>query len=449
MFGFCFAFNQPLNDWDVSNVTDFSSLFYACTAFNQPLNNWNVSNATNFGGLFQSATNFNQPLNNWDVSNVTNMSDMFQYAYSFNQPLNNWNVSSVTNMEQMFYHAHLFDQPINNWNISNVTRIASMFHSAYTFNQPLDLWDVSNITSPTFPGLTQMFAYAVAFNQPLNTWDVSNITVMHNMFRGAISFNQPLDNWDVSNVENMQRMFEDASSFNQSLGNWNFTSCWNFTDMLSNSGMSPCNYDLTLQGWAASNTLNNWQTLGVNGLQYTTEGAIARQSIIDNHEWIITGDALVELTDLLIDANINGPEISIIPSGGTGSYIYSWTGPNGFESNLSSIVAPQNGLYTVTVTDGCETWSDTFEVLTVQITEVEATNIQIFPNPSSGLVQIVSPTAQQLALYDQSGRRILETNLTAGKQPLDLSALLPGVYSGRLMSLNGEYLQTVMVVLVR
>ena len=36
--------------------------------------------------LFDGAINFNQPLNNWDVSNVTNMSGMFYCATSFNQP---------------------------------------------------------------------------------------------------------------------------------------------------------------------------------------------------------------------------------------------------------------------------------------------------------------------------------------------------------------------------
>ena len=30
---------------------------------------------------------FNQPLNKWDVSNVTNMKCMFKNATSFNQPL--------------------------------------------------------------------------------------------------------------------------------------------------------------------------------------------------------------------------------------------------------------------------------------------------------------------------------------------------------------------------
>ena len=34
------------------------------------------------------ASSFNQQLNNWNVSNVTDMAYMFMHANSFNQPLN-------------------------------------------------------------------------------------------------------------------------------------------------------------------------------------------------------------------------------------------------------------------------------------------------------------------------------------------------------------------------
>ena len=44
--------------------------------------------------MFYDATSFNQPLNKWNVSNVTDMYSMFAVAKSFNQPLNNWNVSN-------------------------------------------------------------------------------------------------------------------------------------------------------------------------------------------------------------------------------------------------------------------------------------------------------------------------------------------------------------------
>ena len=45
--------------------------------------------------MFRNARSFNQPLNNWNVSNVMYMGSMFDGAISFNQPLNNWNVSNV------------------------------------------------------------------------------------------------------------------------------------------------------------------------------------------------------------------------------------------------------------------------------------------------------------------------------------------------------------------
>ena len=40
--------------------------------------------------MFVGAKNFNQPLNNWDVSNVKYIDDMFAGAKKFNQPLDNW-----------------------------------------------------------------------------------------------------------------------------------------------------------------------------------------------------------------------------------------------------------------------------------------------------------------------------------------------------------------------
>ena len=74
----------------LSNVTDMELMFLTRSGsihrFNQPLNNWDVSNVTNMAWMFgvQFGTNglgdFNQHLNNWDVSNVTNMSGMFKAA---------------------------------------------------------------------------------------------------------------------------------------------------------------------------------------------------------------------------------------------------------------------------------------------------------------------------------------------------------------------------------
>ena len=65
-------------------------MFYGCSSFNQPLNNWDVSKVTNMSEMFYGCSSFNQPLNNWDVSKVTNMSEMFYGCSSFNQDLGMW-----------------------------------------------------------------------------------------------------------------------------------------------------------------------------------------------------------------------------------------------------------------------------------------------------------------------------------------------------------------------
>ena len=62
--------------------------------------------------MFRDAISFNQPLENWNVYNVTDMFIMFWGARSFNQPLNNWNVSKVTDMRYMFNSASSFNQPL-------------------------------------------------------------------------------------------------------------------------------------------------------------------------------------------------------------------------------------------------------------------------------------------------------------------------------------------------
>ena len=88
--------------------------------------------------MFANAEAFNQPLNNWNVSNVRYMDGMFYWATSFNQPLNNWNVSNVMDMRWMFEVARSFNQPLNNWNVSNVDpECLQTYMFEWTFNQPL------------------------------------------------------------------------------------------------------------------------------------------------------------------------------------------------------------------------------------------------------------------------------------------------------------------------
>ena len=182
--------NQPeleyVNLQDVSNIVDMSGMFMCATAFNQPIGNWDTSNVKYMRLMFASyegPMKFNQPIGNWDTSNVTDMTGMFFGATEFNQPIGSWDTSNVTKMCAMFMAATLFNQPIGNWDTSRVINMTGMFAQASSFNQPIGNWDTSNVTS-----MKMMFVRATSFNQPIGSWDTSNIKDMRSFLLGADSY---------------------------------------------------------------------------------------------------------------------------------------------------------------------------------------------------------------------------------------------------------------------
>ena len=52
---------------------------------------------------------------NWDVSRVTDMSSVFKDKTEFNADLSSWDVSNVTTMEWMFYKANSFNTDLSDW----------------------------------------------------------------------------------------------------------------------------------------------------------------------------------------------------------------------------------------------------------------------------------------------------------------------------------------------
>ena len=54
-------------------------------------------------------SDFNQPIGDWDVSNVKDMNGMFYNAKSFNQPIGDWVISHKTDCDNMFYGAKSFE----------------------------------------------------------------------------------------------------------------------------------------------------------------------------------------------------------------------------------------------------------------------------------------------------------------------------------------------------
>ena len=151
--------------------------------------------------MFQSCDNLvgSTAFNNWDVSLVTDMSSMFQNARTFNQDIGGWDVSSVTSMDNMFLRASSFNQDIGNWDTSGVNGMYGMFASASTFNQDIGNWDTSAVTRMNF-----MFDGATSFNRDISSWDISGVSETARMFFGATSFNQDLSSWDISGMQELQ-----------------------------------------------------------------------------------------------------------------------------------------------------------------------------------------------------------------------------------------------------
>ncbi len=241
------VYNNTINNWNVSTITNFAGMFIEATKFNQPLNSWTVTSAINMSFMFKGATSFNQPLNNWNVATVTNMRDMFYDASVFNQPLNSWNTSKVENMAGMFCGAVRFNSTINDWDVSKVTNMSAMFQGAATFNQPLDKWVTSSVMNTS-----AMFRNAVKFNQPLATFITVNDTTMDAMFLGAAAFNQPIGNWQTGNVINMRNVFSAAGSFNQDISSWNTSKVKTMSGMFSSAIV----FNQPIGGWNTENVEN-------------------------------------------------------------------------------------------------------------------------------------------------------------------------------------------------
>lgn len=192
-----------ISQWDVSQVTDMSTLFMNMDLTDVDFTGWDVSEVINMQAMFQEASNI-PSLNHWNTSKVTNMSSMFVDS-DFNQPLNDWDTSKVTDMSGMFERCTRFNQPLNDWNTDSVTDMCFMFNKCKWFDQPLNNWHTDSVTNMSY-----MFKGCIRFNQPLTDWHTGSVTNMTEMFTGCRDLGQDFTGWTVDNVVSHDNMFGDS-----------------------------------------------------------------------------------------------------------------------------------------------------------------------------------------------------------------------------------------------
>ena len=191
------------------------------------MSQWNMSNVTNISGLFYSPNYGNDDflnhllkipennISNWNVSNVTNMHSTFYSCYFDILPVDmvdriqigNWNVSNVTIMDETFNHATLDNTiSIESWDVRNVLSMQDMFANSY-FNQDLTSWDINPVI------LQQIVSNVHGFENIVN--GVSERNYMFNENINMDVNNYPIRNAIINtinrNKSNMETMIAESA----------------------------------------------------------------------------------------------------------------------------------------------------------------------------------------------------------------------------------------------
>ena len=234
VFQSCIAFEGAgLEDWNVSNVENFSYMFINCSALTMKPEKWDVSKAQSLASMFSGCSYFEGQLDKWNVKNVTDFSYMFSNCGRFQGKVDEWLVgeNSATDLTAMFRGCGKFNGDIRRWNVSKVTNMSYLFSQCVQFAQNIFEWDVAQVTDMSY-----CFDGCVNFTHDLQSWDVSNVLSMRGMFRGAKNYNRSFEAWKdrVSNVTDFSEMFQGCSDFTGSgLNGWNVARGENFAWMFS------------------------------------------------------------------------------------------------------------------------------------------------------------------------------------------------------------------------
>ena len=206
-----------VNDWDISGISDLTTVFYHCHSLNQlVLSNWDTSNVTNMYCMFrycQSLTSLD--LSNWDTGNVTDMSYTFANCKSLTSlEISNWDTGNVTNMVNMFdICSSLVSLDLSNWDVSKVQNMGAMFGTCSTLKE-LNLMN----------------------------WKTDSLTKTDWMFNKCLSLQElDLSNWNTVDITNAVFMFSDCESLETlKLNDWCINENAVIDDIFSSYAYSGC-----------------------------------------------------------------------------------------------------------------------------------------------------------------------------------------------------------------
>jgi hypothetical protein len=131
---------------------------------------------------------------------------------------------------------------------------------------------------------------------------------------------------------------------------------------------------------------------------------------------------------------------------------YQWyrdgTAIEGATSRTYDNAAAVDGVFTALISDGvCNRPSKNELVTNAGPQPEQARLMRVFPNPAAGVIMVESDQPMdELAVFDMSGRRLLQINPQANQYQLDVGAWMPGIYLLRAMTDKGVMQQKIQVV---
>ena len=272
MFYCAKKFNQSISGWNLSSCEDASEMFIYAEGFNANVADL-VFGQTNCYGMFSKATSFNQPLTNWNTTNIVNIAYMFSNCYEFNQAINHLDFRNAPNVHDTWGNCKKFNQDFTQVKWAPQSDFLRTFGYCFALNHPrlADQWpfpadtakfryamyrctgfrqSIANWTQPLPPIADGLFGSWTQFNQRVSHLDMSQVTQFEEVFSYCTSFNaDDIGDLDVKGVKKMGRLFRNCRALNRDLSKWDVSECENFGSMFIGTETKHFN----IGGWDVSN----------------------------------------------------------------------------------------------------------------------------------------------------------------------------------------------------
>jgi hypothetical protein len=156
----------------------------------------------------------------------------------------------------------------------------------------------------------------------------------------------------------------------------------------------------------------------------------------------------VNATPVALVSIVDDVTVSASPAGMNYQWINCASGTDIPTATSAQYTATANGSYAVIVTSlqGCEDVSDCITITSVGIDQVNITDMNVFPNPTNGEVNLSLPenVSVNVSIFDAQGKLVAEQMNVTNNGMLNIAHVTPGVYMVRLTADNA--IQTFRVV---